>query len=323
MNYQEGFLMKDIIVTVLTGLVVVALLLVGASTGFQLDALQNSTLHTLIVICAVSVIYCFVVGEISRNNSQMDKLWSILPIIYAWVTAVKGGCSLRLVIMAILVSIWGCRLTYNFAKKGAYSLRFWEGEEDYRWPILRKNKFLKNKFCWALFDLFFISIFQNAIVLMITLPMVAVMSSKAPFGLWDTIATLLVLSCILYETIADKQQMAFQTAKWDMIKSGKKLEELPLPYSRGFNTNGLWAYARHPNYFAEQSTWVCLYLFTLGAGVTKNGCFNWSLVGSMLLILLFIGSSIFGESVSSKKYPLYKDYQKKVNKYLPLKKYKA
>lgn len=34
--------------------------------------------------------------------------------------------------MAILVNLWGIRLTLNFARKGGYSWKFWEGEEDYR-----------------------------------------------------------------------------------------------------------------------------------------------------------------------------------------------
>ncbi len=35
----------------------------------------------------------------------------------------------RLVIMAALITVWGSRLTYNFARKGGY--RF--DAEDYRW----------------------------------------------------------------------------------------------------------------------------------------------------------------------------------------------
>jgi len=31
----------------------------------------------------------------------------------------------------------GIRLTANFALKGAYHWRFWGGEEDYRWQVLR------------------------------------------------------------------------------------------------------------------------------------------------------------------------------------------
>jgi steroid 5-alpha reductase family enzyme len=289
--------------------------------GLNLSELQLDTLTILIIVCAMSMAYCFIVGEITGNNSQMDKLWSILPIVYAWIIVFKSGMNLRLIVMAVLISIWGIRLTLNFAKKGAYSIKFWAGEEDYRWIILRENPNLNKKWKWALFDLFFISIYQNALVLAICLPLLAVMESTASFNVFDVIVAVVLLGFIVLETIADKQQMAFQTKKYKLLNEFEKLEDLPSPYHKGFNTNGLWGRSRHPNYFAEQSIWVVLYSFCLSAGVTNHIFFNWTIIGSMFLILLFMGSSSFSEGVSLKKYPDYKDYVERVSKYVPLKKY--
>jgi steroid 5-alpha reductase family enzyme len=42
---------------------------------------------TLAKITAEAIAYCLIVGEITKNNSQVDKLWSILPIVYAWIAA--------------------------------------------------------------------------------------------------------------------------------------------------------------------------------------------------------------------------------------------
>lgn len=314
--------MKKVIGPLLTVLVAFVLAVLGfVLGGFSLSALQVETLTILMIVCGISMAYCFIVGEISRNNSQMDKLWSILPIAYAWIVAVKSGMNLRVVVMAVLITIWGVRLTLNFAKKGAYSLKFWAGEEDYRWIILRKHPMLSKRWRWALFDLFFISIYQNALVLAICLPLLAVMESTAAFNVLDILVAALLLGFIILETIADRQQMHFQTKKFDLLKQGLKLEELPSPYHKGFNTQGLWGRSRHPNYFAEQAIWVVLCLFCISAGVTKYVFFNWTLIGSMVLILLFIGSSAFSEGVSLKKYPSYKDYIQKVSKYVPLKKY--
>ncbi|MFA5659884.1 MAG: DUF1295 domain-containing protein [Bacilli bacterium] len=314
--------MKKVIGPLLTVLVAFVLAVLGfVLGGFSLSALQVETLTILMIVCGISMAYCFIVGEISRNNSQMDKLWSILPIAYAWIVAVKSGMNLRVVVMAVLITIWGVRLTLNFAKKGAYSLKFWAGEEDYRWIILRKHPMLSKRWRWALFDLFFISIYQNALVLAICLPLLAVMESTAAFNVLDILVAALLLGFIILETIADPQQMHFQTKKFDLLKQGLKLEELPSPYHKGFNTQGLWGRSRHPNYFAEQAIWVVLCLFCISAGVTKYVFFNWTLIGSMVLILLFMGSSAFSEGVSLKKYPSYKDYIQKVSKYVPLKKY--
>ncbi len=285
--------------------------------GFQ--QIQIDVLIILGIICACSVLYCFIVGEITNNNSQMDKLWSILPEVYAWVIAVKGNMNPRLVIMAVIATIWGARLTYNFAKKGAYSIKFWAGEEDYRWIILRENKIFKPHWKWALFNLFFISIFQNVLILLTTLPAVAAMTSTTGFNYLDIVAIVYMGGAVLLETIADKQQWDFQSTKYKLLGEGKKLEELPDPYNKGFNTTGLWKYSRHPNYLGEQSTWVGFYLFSIAAGA---GVFNWSACGFILLIFLFIGSSIFAENVTSSKYPEYKNYKKQVSRYLFWKGYK-
>lgn len=287
--------------------------------GPALNESQLEVFKLIGIIAGCSALFCFIVGELSGNNSQVDKVWSILPFVYCWIIAVKGGMHLRLVVMAVLATLWGLRLSFNFARKGAYRLKFWEGEEDYRWKILRANPMLKNRVVWMLFDLIFISGYQNAIVLMLTFPALVCMGSTAPFGWIDAVAAVLMFGFIVYETVADEQQWAFHSKKWKMLNAGQKLEDLPAPYNKGFNTIGLWNVSRHPNYLAEQSIWVSLYIFSIGAGI---GIINWSMIGALLLIVLFIASTSLAEEISSSKYPEYPDYCKKVNKYFPGKKFR-
>lgn len=310
--------MKHIISTVITVIVVFGLTIVGFLQGVSLDSNQIDTLIILSIIAGCSALYCFVVGEITRNTSQMDKLWSLLPIAYVWIIAIRGEMKPRLLMYAILVTLWGIRLTMNFARKGAYRLKFWEGKEDYRWAVLRKNPILGNNFVWPLFDLFFISIYQNALVLAITLPCLGVMSSTTNLMWVDFVAFCLAFLFLLLETIADEEQWRFYRKRNALLKDGRKLEELPAPYNKGFNTKGLWSMSRHPNYCGEQGFWLSLYLFTIGAGVCHFTLFHWTMIGPLFLVLLFLGSSSFGESVSSSKYPEYKNYQKRVSKYIPI-----
>ncbi len=288
------------------------------TVGPELDGAQLEVLRTLGIIAACSAAFCFVVGEATGNNSQMDKLWSLLPVAYTWVTAAKGGMSVRLVVMAVLATLWGVRLTINFARKGAYRLKFWEGTEDYRWAVVRSGPAFRKRWAWMLFDLGFISIYQNALVLMTTLPALVAMRSDAPFGAIDAVAAVLMLGFIVWETVADEQQWRFQTHKWTMIGEGKRLEELPAPYNKGFNTTGLWGRSRHPNYFAEQAIWVSFYLFSIGAGA---GIANWSMIGALLLVVLFQGSSSLAEEISGSKYPEYQRYCRKVPRFFPGKRY--
>ena len=50
-----------------------------------------------------------VIWKATGNNSQMDKLWSLLPIAYTWIIAYYGGLQTRLVVMAILATLWGAQ----------------------------------------------------------------------------------------------------------------------------------------------------------------------------------------------------------------------
>ena len=307
------------LIATLLGLSLIVCPLLYIYVGPALDDLQLSTLKTLGIIAGCSALYCFVVGELTGNNSQMDKIWSILPAVYAWIIAANGGFSARLIVMAVLATLWGARLTFNFARKGAYRWKFWEGEEDYRWGVLRQGPFFNgNRWGWMLFDLFFISIYQNALILMTTFPALVSMNSTVPFGVVDIIAAVLMLGFIAWEAVADEQQWVFQTTKWGMIKSGKKLEELPEPYNLGFNTHGLWAYSRHPNYLGEQAIWICFYVFSIGAGI---GIFNWSIIGCLLLVVLFLGSSSLAEEISGGKYPQYETYCAQVSRFIPGKRF--
>lgn len=274
----------------------------------QIDILSQMALPVGIVIS-----YCFVVGEISRNNSQVDKLWSIVPIYYVWhMTFLSGMHSDRMVLMAILVTIWGARLTFNFARRGAYIWRFWAGEEDYRWEALRQRPGFNNKFIWALFNLFFISFYQNILIFSFTVPILATVSQKTDSGLnyIDYILAVLFLLAIVVEFIADQQQYNFQTEKHRRIKAGEALGE----YEIGFVSKGLWAIVRHPNYAMEQLIWILFYLFSVNA---TGQWINWTIGGCILLIILFKGSSDFSEELSANKYPAYKDYQKRVPRFIP------
>ena len=146
--------------------------------------------------------------------------------------------------------------------------------------------------------------------------------SSIPVGLFDYIAFGGAFMFLLLETIADEQQMFFHTEKRRLLNEGKKLEELPYPYNKGFNTLGIWNYSRHPNYLGEQGFWIMLYFVTLGATTVSYGFFSWSIIGPLLLVLIFLGSSNLQETISFSKYPEYSDYINKVSKYIPFKKYR-
>lgn len=309
--------------TVLTAAVAASLIvLCFLLSDYSLSDRQSSTLKILLAVCGGSILYCFTAGEAAQNFSQMDKLWSILPVVYLWIIAGKGGMKPRLVVFALIVTAWGIRLTVNFARKGAYRLKFWEGNEDYRWAVVRSNRLFRHRMAWTAFNLFFISMYQNLLVLAICLPALACMESSAPFGGADAAAAVLAVLFLVLETVADEYQWKFHETKKKLLAEKGDLSSLPEPYNLGFNTTGPWRRMRHPNYLGEQGIWLSLYLFAAGAGAARYGIFHWTLAGPLLLVLLFMGSSTLGEAISSAKYPMYGDYTNRVYKYIPIRKYR-
>jgi steroid 5-alpha reductase family enzyme len=290
----------------------IALPIVAVNYDQALEPEIVATLTKLVKIMLGVALTCFAVSEITRNYSQVDKLWSIIPVVYVWVVAFDSGLGVRLCLMASLVTLWAIRLTYNFARRGGYHWIPWKGDEDYRWAVLRQNPILSRRLNWSLFNLFFISVYQNTLILLFTLPtLVAWQGENTSLNLLDGIAALAMVLFIGIETLADQQQWEFHQEKQRRLRLGEKMEE---PYSAGFCQTGLWARVRHPNYASEQAIWLCFYLFSVAA---TGRWLNWSLAGAILLMLLFIGSSDFSEKISAGKYPGYREYQKKTPRFLP------
>jgi steroid 5-alpha reductase family enzyme len=80
----------------------------------------------------------FLAAEVNRNYSQVDRFWSILPFIYvahyfAWARS-NGIASPKLLAALTIVGAWSGRLTFNYWRKGGYSI----GSEDYRWAIIKE-----------------------------------------------------------------------------------------------------------------------------------------------------------------------------------------
>lgn len=245
---------------------------------------------------------CFVtwlLSVITKDTSWVDRIWSVIPVVYLWVFAGSVGfADARVNVMAVIVTLWGARLTFNFARKGGYQ----PGGEDYRWEVLRKGM---SPAQYQLFNIFFIVIYQNIILWLITLPAWTMTQTTGSFGTWDLILTIVFLALLAFETVADQQQWNFYKRKHAAIAAGKAPES-------NFLTKGLFSISRHPNFFAEQSQWWVIFFFAVAAGGAL-----WTVIGAALLTILFIGSTRFTEGISVSKYPEYREYQARVSPIIP------
>ncbi|HUW91669.1 MAG TPA: DUF1295 domain-containing protein [Bacteroidales bacterium] len=271
----------------------------------------QNLVSTWIMVMVIVALVCFIVSELTRNYSQVDKLWSLVPVAYGWITFAAYP-STRILVMASLVTVWGLRLSYNFSRKGGYNIIPWKGAEDHRWKIMRERPELRGRFRFGMFNLLFISLYQNLLILLFSTPLLlAALNDGKPMNMTDVVAATLMLIFIITEGVADNQLFRFHQEKLSTQK-GEPLYIESL--SRGFMTEGLWKYVRHPNFASEQAIWISFYFF----GVAASGRWiNLTLTGSLLLVLLFIGSTRLTEYISSNKYPDYEAYRKNLPKFIP------
>jgi steroid 5-alpha reductase family enzyme len=248
-------------------------------------------------IFALACLACWLLSLLTREYSWVDRLWSLIPVVYVAVLAGGAGFrDARLDTMLVLVALWGTRLTFNFARKGGYA----PGGEDYRWKVLRERL---TGWRFQLFNLFFITVYQNLILLLICLPALTAREHQGGFGVLDVVAAVVFLGLLLGETVADQQQWRFH--QW------KKTQEDPRPR---FLQTGLFRYSRHPNFFFEQAQWWVVFCFgAIAAGTPVQ----WTVLGAILLVLLFLGSTRFTESISLSRYPEYADYQARTSAVIP------
>lgn len=83
---------------------------------------------------------------------------------------------------------------------------------------------------------------------------------------------------------------------------------------RGFVVSGLWTFCRHPNFACEQAIWFVLYQWSC---LITDQLYNWAGVGAVGYLALFQGSTWLTELITANKYPQYKEYQKRINRFVP------
>lgn len=298
------------------------------------DLWYDPVFSYFLIACGILSLICWIATVITDNYSQVDRLWSIIPAVYAWLFVYFGyeanpeRCT-RSTIIAILVTLWGARLTYNFWRKDGYNLK----TEDYRWIYVRKMFFYPEyKIPYHIFNFVFTAVLQNILLMFLVVPVWFIQTEKnvqSDLNIYDFLNIALFLGFLLIETIADQQQWNYQTKKYDWIDNKKstktKYSESEIEdFKRGFLIKGLFKYSRHPNFWAEQSIWWVVYSFTLSSQLTFlkgnfsiGALFNYTCFGTVFLTSLFQGSTILTEWITTKKYPEYKNYSASVSRFLP------
>jgi steroid 5-alpha reductase family enzyme len=287
-----------------------ALVMFPFSGGFDGLAIFIKTADALAVaaLCALGFALCsFIFGFITSDYSWVDRIWSILPVVFVWYYAYRGGFTTALCVIAVLVTLWGVRLSFNFARKDGYT-----GTEDYRWSVPRKK--IKNPFLWQTFNLLFICVYQIGMFILFTWAVYSVTKTRNECSTLLCIFAVLAFVFICIETAADQMQWNFHIAK-KADREGKKFPDKYInDVKNGFLSQGLFRYSRHPNYFGELGFWWSIWLMglSLSGDFMRSGFF-----GPVMLTVLFIGSTIFTESITSGKYAKYREYKTRTSPIIP------
>ena len=228
----------------------------------------ESPLAMGLIIDLVATLMIFVFSVIFDNSSVYDPFWSVAPIFLAgywtWCGWHQPGGDGRAVAVAVLVALWGIRLTSNF-------LTHWRGmsHEDWRYEEFRART---GSAYWVV-SFFGFHLVPTLIVFAACVPVYFACTSDRPFGVLDVVVAAVTLLAITVEAVADRQMRS-------AVAAGH-------PGNRTFR-GGLWSVSRHPNYLGEIGFWWGLYLFALAAGLSHW----WTFVGPAAVTTLFLTVSL-------------------------------
>lgn len=233
---------------------------------------------------------CFFIGaKIINKYSLIDSAWGSGFVLIAWLTFIINDFSLRNLILTVLVSIWGIRLTYHIFKRNLGK------PEDYRYVEMRKN-WKKNESLKAYVNIF---LFQGLLMLIISYTIISNNNDTTKdLNLAYFFGVLIWVIGFLFESIGDYQLKKFVKNK----KSGQIMK------------TGLWKYTRHPNYFGEATMWWGLFIITFSG--------NKDLIAIISpLLITFLLLFVSGVPLLEKKYennPEFIEYKKRTSKFFPL-----
>jgi steroid 5-alpha reductase family enzyme len=187
-------------------------------------------------VVAALVLVTWLIGRAIGRYNVIDVAWGLGFVLVAWVAfalSAGDGDDTRRVLVAVLVTLWGCRLAgyIGWRSRGrGEDPRYTEMLRDHRAPASRALG---------------IFLTQAAAIWFVSLPVqVAMFEPRAP-GALLYVGTAVWVVGFTFESVGDWQLQRFRA---DEENRGQVMD------------HGLWRYTRHPNYFGDACVWWGLYL---------------------------------------------------------------
>lgn len=251
--------------------------------------LELSALAGLVTLGLMTILW--LISLLLKNSSIVDIFWGTGFVILAWVyfALTPDGFLTRKLILAILTSVWGLRLSLyilwrNKGKPEDFRYQKWREENGKRW------------WWWSFFQVFLL---QGLLMWIISMPLLAAQTRPSPDRLtvFDILGIGFWAIGFFFEAAGDLQLARF---KADPANKGKVMDR------------GVWRYTRHPNYFGDAAQWWGYYLIAAAAGGW------WTLFSPALMTTLLMrvsGVTLLEKTLETR--PGYKEYAESTSAFIP------
>lgn len=246
------------------------------------------TKGSIIILTLVTLLWFYSIYI--KNVSIVDIFWGLgFVILNTYYLLAVDSFTNRQILLLILVSLWGIRLS------GYLAFRNIGKPEDYRYQQFRQD-YGPERYWW--FSYFQVFLLQGGLILIVSLPLLAININQSGINWLDYIAVLVWSLGFVFEAGGDYQLAQF---KKNPKNKGKVLR------------SGFWKYTRHPNYFGDATVWVAYALFCIASGS------YWQIMGTLIMILLIVkvsGVAMLERTLKDTK-PAYREYIEKTHSFIP------
>lgn len=223
------------------------------------------------------------------DASIVDMFWGLGFVVVAWVSLFVSDVSFRSLLLVLMVTLWGVRLTAHIA------WRNWGHGEDRRYSKMRSSH--GARFWWI--SLFTVFLLQGSVMWFVALPVQLGIASAT-----DSLTSFIYVGALIwclgfgFESIGDYQLARFKSSA---ANQGQVLD------------TGLWYYTRHPNYFGDSMVWWGLFLTSLTASTV------WTVVSPILMTFLLVkisGVALLERDLAQRS-PKYREYIARTSSFIP------
>lgn len=270
---------------------VTAVYVLAAIAGiFCYRALPFDWWLNLLLADVIATVLTFLFSLLFQNASVYDPYWSVQPMVILYAFAIGRPLDLTRVLLLIAVTVWGVRLTANWAYTFGDLTH-----QDWRYTMLKE----KTGIFYPIINFVGIHMVPTLVVYGCTLPGVYAFLQEGSGNIGTVLFFCQSILAVTLQGTADFQMHRFRKNR-------------TAPFIRV----GLWKYSRHPNYLGEILMWWGVALSVVCAFPEAW----WLCAGTVANTLLFLCVSIPMADGRQSRKSGFAEYKRQTRMLLPIKK---